>query len=118
MGGALLEGWVVVEAIKAFTNRGRKPDLYFWRSHDGLELDLLIQAGSRLHPIEIKRTATPTPRHVEPLTRLCALLGAEAADAGLLVCGVERERPMPGGHRALPWQAFPAWLEQLPGGTP
>jgi len=118
MGGALLEGWVVVEAVKAFTNRGCKPDLYFWRSHDGLEVDLLIQAGTRLHPIEIKRTATPTPRHVEPLTRLRALLGDEAADGGLLVCGVERERPMPGGHRALPWQAFPAWLAQLLAGTP
>ncbi|MBP1779616.1 MAG: hypothetical protein H6Q86_5627, partial [candidate division NC10 bacterium] len=33
---------------------------------------------------------------MEPLTRLRALLGDEAADGGLLVCGVERERPMPG----------------------
>jgi predicted AAA+ superfamily ATPase len=112
MGGAFLEGWVVVEAIKAFTNRGLKPDLYFWRSHDGLEVDLLIQTGSQLYPIEVKRTATPTARHVEPLTRLRALLGDHAIDSGLLVCDVERERPMPGGHRALPWQAFPAWLEQ------
>jgi hypothetical protein len=102
----------VVEAISAFTNRGLKPDLYFWRSHDGLEVDLLIQAGSRLHPIEIKRSATPTTRHVAPLTRLGALLGDEAADAGLLACGVERKRPMPDGHRALPWQAFPACPEQ------
>ncbi len=117
MGGALLEGWVVVEAVKAFTNRGLKPDLYFWRSHDGLEVDLLVQAGTRLHPVEIKRTATPTPRHVEPLTRLCALLGDAVADAGLLVCGVEHERAMPGGHRALPWQAFPTWLGQVLDGT-
>ena len=117
MGGALLEGWVVVEAVKAFTNRGRKPDLYFWRSHHGLEVDQLIQAGTQLHPIKIKRTAPPTRRHVEPLTRLRALLGDEAADGGLLVCGVEHERPMPGGHRALRWQAFSAWLEQLLDGT-
>jgi hypothetical protein len=54
---------------------------------------------------------------VEPLTRLRDLLGDEAADRGLLVCGVERERPMPGGHLALPWQAFPAWLGQLLDGT-
>lgn len=113
MGGALLEGWVVLEAVKAFTNRGLKPDLYFWRSHDGLEVDLLVQAGTRLHPIEIKRSATPTPRHVEPLTRLRALLGDEAADTGLLVCGIDRERPMPQGHRALPWQGFPDWIGRL-----
>lgn len=112
MGGALLEGWVVVEAIKAFANRGLKPDLYFWRSHDGLEVDLLIQVGTRLHPVEIKRTATPTPRHVEPLTRLRGLLGDDSKDAGLLVCDVEHERALPGGHRAMPWGQFPAWLNQ------
>lgn len=112
MGGALLEGWIVVEAIKAFTNRGLKPDLYFWRSHEGLEVDLLIQIGTRLQLVEIKRTATPTQRHVEPLSRLRTLIGAEAAEAGLLVCDVEQERPLPQGHRAMPWWAFPAWLGQ------
>jgi predicted AAA+ superfamily ATPase len=110
MGGALLEGWVAVEAVKAFTNRGLKPDLYFWRSQDGLEVDLLVQIGTRLHPVEIKRTASPTPRHVEPLSRLRAIIGDQAADAGLLVCSVERERPMPNGNRAMPWQEFPGWL--------
>jgi predicted AAA+ superfamily ATPase len=110
MGGALLEGWVVVEAIKAFTNRGLTPDLYFWRSHDGLEVDLLIQIGPRLVPIEIKRTATPTPRHVAPLTRLRSIIGEQTTDDGLLVCDVERERAMPHGHRAMSWREFPAWL--------
>ncbi|MGB5734503.1 MAG: ATP-binding protein [Thiohalocapsa sp.] len=110
MGGALLEGWVVVEAVKAFTNRGLTPDIYFWRSQDGLEVDLLVQIGTRLHPVEIKRTATPTPRHVEPLSRLRAIIGDQAAEAGLLVCSVERERPMPHGNRAMPWQEFPAWI--------
>lgn len=110
MGGALLEGWIIVEAVKAFTNRGLTPDLYFWRSHDGLEVDLLIQIGPRLHPIEIKRTATPTAAHCQPLARLRGLIGDDSVDAGLLVCAVERERPLPGGHRALPWQLFSDWL--------
>ena len=26
----------------AFCNRGKHPDLYFWRSHAGLEVDLII----------------------------------------------------------------------------
>ncbi len=110
MGGALLEGWVVTEAVKVFAARGRKPDLFYWRSHDGLEVDLLIQIGTRLHLVEIKLTATPTLRHLDPLDRLKSLLGAGAAPEGLLVCTLEEERPLPGGNRALPWRRFPEWL--------
>jgi hypothetical protein len=115
MGGALLEGWVVTEAVKASAARGRKPDLFFWRSRDGLEVDLLVQAGGLLHQVEIKLTATPTSRHVEPLGRLRALLGDAAAPAGLLVCQVPEERPLPGGHMALPWHRFPAWIAEVLG---
>ncbi len=110
MGGALFEGWVVAEAAKAFMARGRKPELYFWRSHDGLEVDLLIVLGGKLHPVEIKLTATPGTGHLVPLHRLLAAAGADAADAGLIVCRTQKPRELPGGHRALPWRDFPDWL--------
>ena len=54
MGGALFEGWVVSETVKAFASLGKKADIYYWRSHDGLEVDLLIQIGTKIHPVEIK----------------------------------------------------------------
>jgi predicted AAA+ superfamily ATPase len=110
MGGALLEGWVVTEAVKAFMALGRKPDLYFWRSHDGLEVDLLIVINGKLHPVEIKLTATPGAGHVSPINRFIAAAGDEAYPQGILVCRTETERALPNGHLALPWQAFPQWL--------
>ncbi len=110
MGGALFEGWVVGEAVKTFALLGRIPDLFFWRSHDGLEVDLIVQAGTRFIPIEIKLTATPTLRHLQPLDRFKELAGEQAAEAGALVCRVEQPRPLPNGHLALPWREFPGWL--------
>lgn len=110
MGGALLEGWVVGEAIKAFATLGRKPDLFYWRTQDGLEVDLLIQIAGRLHLVEIKLTATPTLRHLEPLNTLKALLGDAAHAEGILVCTCEEERSLPGGNRAIPWSGFPDWI--------
>ena len=98
----------------AFAARGREPDMWFWRTHDGLEVDLLIQVGTRLYPVEIKLTATPTARHVGPLNRLRALVGDESG-AGILVCNVDQERPLPGGNRAIPWHRFPAWVSKLLG---
>ena len=67
MGGPLLEGWVITEAVKAFLSLGKRPDLYFWRSHDGLEVDLLIVIDGKLQPVEIKLSATPGSGHIDPI---------------------------------------------------
>jgi predicted AAA+ superfamily ATPase len=110
MGGPLLEGWVVTEAVKAFMALGRKSDLYFWRSHDGLEVDLLIVINGKLQPVEIKLTATPSAGHVDPINRFLAVAGNEATEQGILVCRTDKERPLPNGHIAMPWSSFPDWL--------
>lgn len=110
MGGAFFEGWVVGEAIKAFTSLGRKPDIYFWRSHDGLEVDLLIQIGTKIHPVEIKLTATPAPNHLNPLNSFKKILGGDGAETGILVCRVKETKDLPENNLAMPWHAFPKWL--------
>jgi len=101
---------MVTEAAKAFMVLGRKPELYFWRSHDGLEVDLLIAIDGKLQPVEIKLTATPSVGHVAPINRFLAVAGDESAAQGILVCRVEKERALPNGHVAMPWQSFPDWL--------
>ena len=88
-------------------------DLCFWRSHDGLEVDLIVLVNGRFLPVEIKLTATPTLRHLEPLNKFRELAGDEAAESGLLVCGVEQPQLLPHGNLALPWRRFPAWLQEL-----
>ena len=112
MGGALFEGLIVVEALKAFTNKGLKPALWFWRSHDGLEVDLIVQGKGLLIPIEIKLTATPQLQHSEGLRRFRALAGEERCSAGVLVCRVPEAQPLPHGVMAMPWQEFSAWVGQ------
>lgn len=110
MSGALFEGWVVSEAVKAFALLGRRPELYFWRSQAGVEVDLLVRAGDKLVPVEVKLTATPTARHVEPLERFRRLAGDTADSQGILVCRTAARRDLPRGHLALPWNEFPDWL--------
>jgi hypothetical protein len=112
LGGALFEGWVVSEAAKAFMARGRVPDLYHWRSHDGLEVDLLLAVGGRLQAVEVKLSATPTAGHVAPLERFIKVAGDDAVAQGLVICRTDRPRPLPGGHLALPWQDFGNWLDE------
>ena len=112
LGGALLDGWVVSEAVKVYTALGQKPDIHFWRSHDGLEVDLIVRSVGKLVPVEIKLTATPGVGHVQPIQRFKALAQADGAGRGILVCRVDTPRPLPGDNLALPWSEFPGWLRR------
>ncbi|MBI5675342.1 MAG: ATP-binding protein [Nitrospirae bacterium] len=110
MGGALFEGMIVSEAVKAFTMNGIKPDIYFWRSHDGLEVDLIIRIGNKLYPVEIKLTSTPTQKHLEPLNKFKTIAGRESAEMGILVCNIQKTASLPLNNLAMPWHQFTEWL--------
>ena len=61
MGGAIIETAVLSEIIKALTHRGIDPQVYFWRTTTGTEVDIVVEAGTKLVPIEVKLSATPRP---------------------------------------------------------
>jgi hypothetical protein len=59
MGGAILETAVVAETFKGYWNRGQEPQVYFWCTAAGAEVDVVVQAEGSLSPIEVKLSATP-----------------------------------------------------------
>jgi predicted AAA+ superfamily ATPase len=55
--GASWEGFVIEQAIQSL---GAQPtECYFWRTHTGAELDLLLIRGQRRVGIEVKRSTEP-----------------------------------------------------------
>jgi predicted AAA+ superfamily ATPase len=56
--GAVFESFVVSELLKNRLHQGEESDLFFWRDATGPEVDVLIDLGQRLIPIEIKSSAT------------------------------------------------------------
>lgn len=56
--GGIFEALIVSEFYKWFTNQGKEAPLYFWRDKSGHEVDLLIDRGTDLYPIEIKASRT------------------------------------------------------------
>ncbi|MBP9726928.1 MAG: ATP-binding protein [Gammaproteobacteria bacterium] len=52
--GHLFENLIVLEFIKSRLNHGLTPRCYFYRDHIGNEVDLIVQQGQNLYPIEIK----------------------------------------------------------------
>lgn len=59
MGGAIMETAVLSEIVKTLTHRGIDPQVYFWRTVAGTEVDIVVEAGAKLVPIEVKLSATP-----------------------------------------------------------
>jgi predicted AAA+ superfamily ATPase len=58
--GSLFENLIIVELLKQRFNRGLKSNLSFWRDNVGHEIDLLMQNGDTLTPVEIKSGQTVT----------------------------------------------------------
>lgn len=56
--GASWEGFVMAEVARVLG--ARREEMYFWATHAGAELDLLIVRGSRRLGFEIKRTTAPS----------------------------------------------------------
>ena len=61
MGGQIFDTAVLSEIVKTFRNRGEEPKVYFWRTSSGIEVDIVIDLGIQLIPIEVKLSATPRP---------------------------------------------------------
>ena len=73
--GALFEGFIAAEIIKVQTNRGLRPELYFFRDEQGLEVDFLLRNRSgAIALVECKSARTVTPSMAAPMQRLAEAL--------------------------------------------
>jgi hypothetical protein len=73
--GQSFEGQVIEELAGLAAERVARPELFFWRTAAGAEVDLLIRDGNRVVPIEIKLGGTVDRHQVAGLRRCMADLG-------------------------------------------
>ncbi len=56
--GNLFENMTVLEILKSQYNKGEEKSLYYFRDSKGFEIDLIIQNGRSIVPVEIKAAST------------------------------------------------------------
>jgi len=78
MGGPIMETAVLSEIVKTLTHRGQDPQVYFWRTSAGNEVDIVIDTGGKLVPIEVKLSATPRPAMAASIKAFREDFGAKA----------------------------------------
>jgi predicted AAA+ superfamily ATPase len=90
--GALFENFVVNEVMKNRLNQNLYPKQYFWNAAGSHEIDLLLDQGGRLFPIEIKSSRTIGPHFFDGLQYFQPLSGATPSESFLVYGGDEVQK--------------------------
>jgi hypothetical protein len=112
--GALFEGLVASEIVKAQIHAGGRREIFHFRDEQGLEVDFIVPGkGGKLRLIECKAGRTVLPAMAAPLRRLADALGksGKASIEAMIV----HENPAGGatagvvapGVRAVDWRGIP-----------
>jgi len=114
--GGLLENFVAMELVKQAQWSADPPSLYHFRTHEGDEVDLVLERrGGAVVGIEVKSAATISAADFKGLRTLAAAAGRRFRRGIVLYTGAEVV-PFGAGLFAMPVEALWQWHEQQPAG--
>jgi uncharacterized protein len=89
--GNLFENMAVIEVLKYLYNHGIHSNMNFYRDSGSNEVDLLLQIGPELFPLEIKSGATITTEAFKGLSAFSRLIPELPFGAGVIYGGNEKQ---------------------------
>jgi predicted AAA+ superfamily ATPase len=102
MAGAFFETFVISEIIKSYSNNGILDlPFYFYRDRDGNEIDLLIESGGVIYPVEIKKHADPSKSDAAKFHILDKLSTVKRGPGGV-VCLYDNLVTLSGSDKVIP----------------
>lgn len=103
--GSSFEGLVIEELAALAQSRLVRPELFFWRTHAGAEVDLLIVEGRKILPVEIKLGASVDRHGLAGLRQCMKDLGLGRA---WVVTTSAEGRTLAPGIELVPWERIAA----------
>jgi len=104
MWGHIFESFVFAEVLKSYYNDGIvKPPLYYYRDKDKNEIDLLVEDGGILYPVEIKTTGDPDKSMVKAFRYIEDIPGKKVVN-GAVICLAKEPLPLEENVWILPVQ--------------
>ena len=100
--GNIFETFIISELIKSKLNFGEKPSFFFWRDSNGNEVDLIVELGTKLMPIEIKSSRTLTHESFAGLEKWRVLAGEKSTMPALIFGGDESYKHK--GIKVISWR--------------
>ena len=100
--GAFFETFVISEIIKSYYNKGiLEPPIYFYRDKEMNEIDVLIENGGTLYPIEIKKHADPKRSDIDAFDLFDKIPNIKRG-AGGVICLYENLLTLKNDDRVIP----------------
>ena len=109
--GALWETHVVMQIVKHFASKGKTVPLWFWRTGQGAEVDLLVEHGGRFVAIEAKFSEAPDETALKGLDALQKFYGEDCLIAGYIASRTPRSYPLSDKVLAAPGSFIDPFLE-------
>jgi len=104
MAGQIVENAVAADIYKGLSHRLVDGQLRFYRTHAGLETDLVVDIAGSLVPIEVKASGTASHRWARTLERVREDLGPERTAPGFVVHPGQIKTPIGKGIIAVPFR--------------
>jgi uncharacterized protein len=101
--GPLFEGFIAAEVVKNQVNAGGRPELYYFRDQQGLEVDFVVpDKRGVIRLIEAKASRTVTPDMAASMRRLAEAFESHSGTRrSVEMLLVHRQPSRPAGSRAL-----------------
>jgi hypothetical protein len=111
LAGALFENFCIQETVKIFLNRGRNLPLYYLRTNNGLEVDLIIEGPVQtIVPVEFKLNKTPSLRMGDNILRLKKTFSGLSIESGIILSLAEQSIPL---SREISVLSFDDYIKNL-----
>ena len=94
MGGPLFENFVIQEMVKFYFNQGKRANIYYLRTHNQLEIDLIVEKHLGIIPIEIKLSKTPNIGMANSIERFMKLFSGLKIQPGIIVSLADETIPL------------------------
>lgn len=101
--GAIFEGMIVIELLKQRFNSGQTSNIYFWRDKTGREIDVIMDNGEQLIPLEIKSGMTITSDYFKNIKYWTNL---SKQDRALILYQGKQEQKRSDGSHVLNWRNY------------
>ena len=98
--GHFLENYVVTEMLRNAAYGSKDINLNFYRDTNQKEINLIIESEGKLHPFEIKRSASPDIRSIRSFSAL--VKSGRSMGEGGIICMAEKPFPIDNTNNLIP----------------
>lgn len=112
MAGQLFENYIIQETVKSFFNRGKRANIFYLRTHNDVEVDLIIEKNMKIFPFEIKITKTPDANMAKPIAKFKSIFSKFDIKKGNIISFCDKDSILTSDVSCISIDTYLNWLNK------